>query len=239
MPRKPVVLGELQFSSREEANAFFSGILNSNAIDEELSGNEYDAVFCLLSNHPRAEDKMRSGVQALYVGRGAHANNRCFHLRRIDGTTEDFSIGKCLKGDYKPFHKFCVAGRKAVENEIRKFKREYFETNAKRDGTVRCHDTGAALIYEDAHVDHRAPMTFSAIAHTFIKSRKLDLTAVTYITEGKYGNEFSDPQLAKDFAEWHRDTAILRVVQGRGNLQRSSTGRITMTKKDQKLAEET
>lgn len=239
MVRKPVVLDTICFASRKEANSFFSAILNAKTIGQELAGEEFESVFSLLASHPSAAEKIGPGIDALYVGKGFHKNSRCFHIRRIDGSTENFSIGKCLRGENKPFQRFCIAARRATQNELRAFKRKYFEANANEDGFVRCQECGELLDYETAHVDHRLPMTFSVIAYTFVKATRLDLSSVEYLTENVFGNIFADPGLRNAFADWHRKCALLRIVKGKRNLERAHFGKLSATSKDQQLQNKT
>ncbi|QFS50663.1 hypothetical protein GXM_08157 [Nostoc sphaeroides CCNUC1] len=52
--------------------------------------------------------------------------------------------------------------------------------------------TKEKITFEEAHIDHREPLTFSAIVHFFIQANTIDINTVDYITEGKYGNEFKN-----------------------------------------------
>ena len=188
--------------------------------------------MALLLNHPRAEEKTGPGVEAIKVAVGHNSSNRCFHVVRTDGSIEDFSIGKCIDGDHSDFHKFCVACRRAVEADVRAYKRKFFDQNADLNGQVKCQSSGQLISYEEAHADHREPFTFSAIAHFFYKSKGLDLEVIQYDTKGKYGNEFSDLEIIDSFREWHKENAKLRIVHGKTNLRKGYLGRVKATKAD-------
>lgn len=235
MPKKPVALGELQFSSKGEAKTYFSEILNNHPVGTALSDDDFDDVMSLLLCHPKADDKIGSGVKSIKIDQGFYSSNRCFYVVRTDGSVEDFSISKCIDGDHSPFHKFCVACRRAVETDLRSMKGKYFEENGDSKGRVVCPVTKEKIKFEEAHVDHREPLTFSSIVHFFIKASKTNLDKVEYLTEGKYGNEFKDNVLAEKFRTWHCENAKLRVVKGKTNLSKSHLGRITSTKADQTL----
>lgn len=86
MPKKPVVVGELLFSAKGEAKEYFSEILNKYPLGTELNGNEFDNVMALLLCHPRAEEKVGSGIKSIKVDRGFYSSNRCFHVVRVDGS---------------------------------------------------------------------------------------------------------------------------------------------------------
>lgn len=236
MAGKPVTLGEFNFSTKKEAKALFSKILNETELEGFLEGENFDYVMALLLNHPQVKDKIGDGVEGIKVASGLHSLNRCFHVLRTDGSIENFSIGKCIDGEHSDFHKFCIACRRAVEIDVKIYKRKFFDENADSNGLVRCQNNSSLLIsFEEAHADHREPFTFSSIAHFYHKAKGLDLGAIEYETKGKYGNEFSDSSLADSFRQWHKENAKLRIVHGKTNLRKGYLGRIKSTKADGKV----
>ncbi|CAB0776888.1 hypothetical protein FRC0182_00633 [Corynebacterium diphtheriae] len=56
-----------------------------------------DEVFIrdLLTHHPRAEEKIGAGVHAVFIGFGEYGH-RHFHVRRADGSVDNFSIKQCV-----------------------------------------------------------------------------------------------------------------------------------------------
>lgn len=236
MPKKPVVIGELQFSSKGAAKEYFSDILNKYPLGKELSDSDFDDIISLLLCHPKADEKVGSGVKSIKIDQGFYSSNRCFHIIRTDNSVEDFSIAKCIDGDHSLFHKFCIACRRAVDAELRAIKGKHFEEHSDSEGRVICPATKERIKFDEAHVDHREPFTFSAIAHFFIKANNIALCEIEYLTEGKYGNEFKDNELTEKFRAWHRENAKLRVVKGRTNLAKSHLGRVANTKADKTLS---
>jgi len=230
--RIAVTLGEYKFASKKEAKGFFSVILNGCEIGEDLESENFDYVMALLLNHPRSTKKIGNGVKSIRVGRGYNSFNRCFHVVRNDESVEDFSVGKCIDGDHSPFHRFCVACRRSVEEDIRDYKVNYFRQNRDGAGKVKCQNSGQKISFEQAHVDHREPFTLAAIAHFFIQAKSLDLDSIEYQTEGKYGDEFADDSLSSEFRAWHKNNAKLRIVNGPSNLRKSYLGRVKSTKAD-------
>jgi hypothetical protein len=122
-----------------------------------------------------------------------------------------------------------------VEPDLGNMKRIYFEKNGDSEDKVVCPITKEKIKFNEAHVDHREPFTFSSIVHFFIKVNSINLNEIEYLTEGRYGNEFKDSSLAEKFKDWHRENAKLRVVKGKANLSKSYLGRVTNTKADKKL----
>lgn len=235
MPRKPVKLGEYKFESKQEAKHFYSSILNSVHLGKILEGENFDYVMALLLNHPNVDEKVGKGVKHITVQTGYNSKNRCFHIVRKDNTVEDFSIGKCIDGDHSNFHKFCIAARRAVEGDLKKFKRDFFEKNSDSEGKVKCQLTGKKISFEQAHIDHREPFTFSAIVYFFIQAQDINLDSVKYITTNTYGNEFEDQEIIKEFIQWHKNSAKLRIVNSKSNLKKGYLGRIKTTKKDYEI----
>ncbi len=233
MPKKPVVLGELKFDSKKEAKEHFSNILNKHPLKTKLSNGEFDDVMSLLLCHPKADEKIGSGVKFLKIDQGYNSSNRCFHIIREDGSMENFSIGKCINGDHSPFYKFCIACRKSVESDLSEMKKQYFQEKSDSEYKVICPLTKEKIEFNESHIDHREPFTFASIVHFFIQARNIDLNQIKYITQNNYGNEFEDNQLSQDFQSWHKKNAKIRIVNGKANLAKSHLGRIADTKADQ------
>lgn len=235
MASKPIRLGEFNFSSKKEAFQLYSEILNRVTLDEPLEDADFDYVMALLLNHPYAENKIGVGVKILKAAAGLHAGNRCFHIVRTDGSVDDFSIGKCINGEHSDFYKLCIACRRSVENDVRGYKRKFFEENADSNGYVKCSSTGVLITPEQAHADHREPFTFSALVYFFSKAKNLDISQINYETSGKYGNEFKDIALSESFMDWHKENAKLRIIDSASNLKKGYLGRVTSTKSDGKI----
>ncbi len=232
MPKKPVVIGELLFSTKKEATSYFTKILNKYPLATAIHGKEFDDVIALLLCHPRASEKIGSGIKSIKVDQGFNRSNRCFHVVRVDDSVEDFSIAKCIDGDHSPFYKFCIACRKSVETELRARKEKYFKEEGDKESKVVCPITKEKITFEESHLDHREPFTFSVIVHFFIQANGIDLNSVEYVTECKYGNELKNHEIADKFRDWHRENAILRIVKGKANLAKSYLGRVSITKAD-------
>lgn len=233
MASKALNLGEFSFKSKKEARELYTSILYQCKLGSPLEGDSHDYVMALLINHPRAAEKIGSGVDYLKVDIAHGKAGRCFHVVRKDGTSDNFSLGKCINGDHSVFHKFCLACRMAVKDEVNKFKREYIEENTDaEDGLIKCQSSGDRILPGDASVDHREPLTFSTIAHFFVQAKNIDLSSVSYVTEGKFGNVFSDQNIVNDFKAWHKKNARLRVISSKYNLRKAHLGRISQTKAD-------
>lgn len=228
-----ITLGEFEFNTKKEAKELYKDILNNSALDELLQGEAFDYVMALLLNHPNVTAKMAGQqVKALIVSQGKYQPNRCFHLVRQDDSIEDFSISKCIDGEYSGFRKFSIAARQVVEDELLQYKIKYFEEKSDENNKVKCTISGELISKDEAHVDHREPFTFSAIVHFFIQSKNIDLDKIKYCSENQYGNTFGDINLIDEFRIWHKQNAILRIVSKSKNMSKGYLARITKTKAD-------
>lgn len=228
-----IEIGESVFTTKKDALAFYKEILNSYKPGEEINNEDFDLVFNLLRIHPNSAEKIGVGIEKIVVEQDAY-KTICFHVLRKDNTKENFSYIKCINGESNDFTKFSKACRKAVEKDLKEIKQDYFKENSK-EGKVKCQETKESIQFEDAHVDHRQPNTFSVIVDRFIEVNKIQLQSVSYTSIENYGHEFTDKQLAESFRDYHKLKANLRVVKKSRNLARSFQGRITSQKKDLRI----
>lgn len=240
MPKKTVILNDqLSFSSKKDAVDYFRQLLYRWETNESITGSDFDAVESLLLKHPRQVSKIGDGINKLFVAKTEHGN-RCFHVERLDGTIENFSIFKCINGEPSHFQRFCAAGRIAIASVIVKHKRRVFEETQNSEHKIRCPETNQLISYDEAHVDHKPPNTFSIICKHFLTHMKMiddnfDCSAIPYLHESTYGAPFQDTLLTDKFVEYHKNTAILRIVKASKNLSKAHLARITPTKSDRTL----
>lgn len=232
---KPITLGHLSFKKQGDALAYFKDLLSGISPGTALMGNEYRDVEALLSGHPRAQEKIGTGIATLLVD-VADFDGKCFHIIRSDGSRENFSYKKCIAGDPPPFTTFSVACRRAVAGELDAFKRKYFEEKQNSEAKVKCPETGKWITLQESHVDHKSPMSFSVIVKFFLSAESLDPATISYTREGLYGSELSDDAIAGKFREWHRKNATLRVIEAGRNLSKAHLARVKPTKDDQTLS---
>lgn len=196
-----------------------------------LVGGEFAEVEALLMNHPRAIDKIGSGVDAIVVDIEQHHNSKCFFVVRADGTFDDFSYRHCIDGERKPFAVFCDAARKAVRSMVSEFKRDSFGGNS-CGGKVFCAVTGKELLWDNAVVDHQPPLAFSVIVNQYIDENSINLTSVKYVHDVSGGVEFDDAQLSACFTSYHQRIAVLRVIDRAENSRTAYIGRIDLSRTD-------
>jgi hypothetical protein len=231
--RKPIQIGECTFKTKSEAIEFYKDILNSYQKGEELNNSDFESVFNLIKNHPESDRKIGCGIEKIVVENGGY-NYNCFHLVRQDSSKEDFSYRKCITGEPNKFSMFSQACRKAVENDLKNIKQRYFRDNS-TNGLVKCQDTAELINFENSHVDHRQPNTFSVIVDRFVELNRIELSKVEYDKIENYGHHLKDKELEKQFRDYHAEKANLRVVNKQRNLSRSYQARINRQQKDLKI----
>lgn len=88
-----VLGGRIQTTRRNVRHILFSYDLG-----EELHNPDLKLVRALLQYHPDAKAKVGCGVCGIKVDTSLHPDgSRCFWVRRIDGSLEDFSAKKCFE----------------------------------------------------------------------------------------------------------------------------------------------
>ena len=68
-----------------------------------LSKKEFEIVTLALEQHPEASLRIRCGLESIFVKEiyFKGVKSYCFHIRRIDGTEEDFSYNWCFNRNIK------------------------------------------------------------------------------------------------------------------------------------------
>jgi hypothetical protein len=230
-------VGKHEFPSKKSAEDYYRTILYRNEMGSPLTGDDLEDVAALLSCHPSSPEKIGVGVAFVYTDKDDF-KGRCFHLCRLDGSTDNFSFKLCLNGEPPAFRRFCNACRFVVAQDISEFRQKIFsDPNHCVEGFVQCAKTGAWVSSADAHIDHAEPLLFSHIVRDFISSRSVTLDAFdAYKHEGLYGAVFTDVSLIEDFLNYHRKVAVLQVVSRKSNLQDAWKGRLDLKPKTTAMA---
>lgn len=93
---KPLIVGDKHFRTQTEATAFIKELLNSQPFKVVIPEPHHSFLSALLAFHPRAAEKIGTGIHHFTVEPALHGT-RCFYLTRVDGTKTDFSTGKCVR----------------------------------------------------------------------------------------------------------------------------------------------
>jgi hypothetical protein len=208
------------FRTKKAALEHFRAMLARYRDGQAVEGEDDADLRGLLTRHPEVERKVGVGVDGFYVDK-ALLGTRCFYLRRLDGSTTDFSFISCVNGRAPtPHQEFMQAARLAVQEQLRHSKVLHFEKKKGSDGRVPCDLTGRPLLLEEAHLDHSEPMTFEVIVKAFLAARGIT-NPEEHVTDGadhQFVASFKDQKLADDFREFHKQLAILRWIAKDKNL---------------------
>ncbi|KAL5217903.1 hypothetical protein ABZP36_018587 [Zizania latifolia] len=94
---KPVKLGPKEFATAVEMFDYFFALLHSWAPQLEINKYEHMVLEDLLKKgHAEADRKIGPGIEAFEIRNHPVWQSRCFFVRRVDGSYDDFSFRKCV-----------------------------------------------------------------------------------------------------------------------------------------------
>ncbi len=228
MVAKPVKLATRSFSKTGDAHAFFSAMLNRYQVGERVSDDDALDLAAVLERHPEYQQKIGSGLDHFEIMMTEHGT-QCFRIARIDGTGTDFSTRYGVTGR-PPSRKQEVsqAFRRAVRFDLYKARDAFFKEHANAAGQITCAVTNEWIGRDEAHMDHRPPMTFEMIVITFLAHRGLSLDAVPITTgqDEQVSAELTDVDLSEAFRQYHAQVAYLDLVKRTVNLSQASRSRL-------------
>lgn len=167
-----------------DATYFFKAMLNRYRPGEWVNNEDCFDLAALLERHTGYVAKVGCGVSHFEVMMTEHGT-QCFRIIRTDGSGTDFSYSHCIT-QRPPSRKQEVsqAFRRAVRFDLYEARDKFFATQSDADGNVTCAATGERITRNDAHMDHRPPMTFEVIVTTFLCGRGMSLDGVP-LTNGQ------------------------------------------------------
>lgn len=215
MPSKTTyTLGGLTFTSKAAAEHHAQDILYAYAPPAVLNDHDLQFVLDMLAYHRRAAEKIGLGVQAIWIKRNQWGD-ATFQIERIDGTWADFSYRKCLAQENHA-SKVKAALRFAIKDQTAAVARIFF---ADCD-TAICEVSGEPFTRMTAHVDHIPPRTFVALVSEWMDTRGLSFDNIDVVDGHRgEGNILADPFIERDWCEYHRAHALLRVISAEANMR--------------------
>lgn len=185
-------------------------------IGDPLLSRDELLLLDLLKQHPRADEKIGSGLAYFTVQvNPQYPNTRSFWIHRTDGTNTDFSYRICLRPPTQ-WETVNAAFRQAIYEDVIHFKMMAFAEHPR----MRCPVTGDEYEFQDMHVDHKPPNTFIIILKDFITSRNLDIEKVPLITsDGLAGRVLGDDALVATWRGYHGAFADLWVISRDAHVQ--------------------
>jgi len=202
---KPTKIGDIYFKTKKMAKDHYKEMLNRYDLGEFLCEMDKEELYWLLVMHPDSETKLGCGVLN-FVVRKTDKGTRCFHIVRFDGSEENFSYLKCIDGEVSDGHRFRVACRMAIYNDMLEYRRENYKGD---DIDSMC-------------VDHVYPLTFDRLVYNYLQSRNIVARDVEYDGKNNYGHEFMDKELKEDFRDYHKEVANLQIIDRKLNLKKGN-----------------
>lgn len=188
---------------------------------------EHNTLFELLKKHPDADKKIGCGVDYFYVQQSKWKKNQYnFMIKRVDGSSVDFSFNKCLHPERKTSKEinWGLIFRNVVKDQTDAFRVSAFEAVGEDDKFV-CSQTKLKFKKIYSHVDHVYPLTFDSILLEFIDVEKIDLNKIR-LSEDKGTSEVReilDENIVRLFSDFHRERSVLRIVCSSANQQAKRT----------------
>lgn len=93
------------FRSVKTLRSMLQDILHQSKAGDRLQGRDVELLKEVLTFHPHSADKVGKGVEGFKVDASLHEKgSNCFWVLRKDGSTEDFSMRKCMEVLEKTSH---------------------------------------------------------------------------------------------------------------------------------------
>lgn len=210
-----ICIGDLTFATKARAIQHFREMLGRYEVGNTVSEADAADLRALLERHPIHEQKRGPGIAGFSVisAPGMFGNTRTFMIRRVDGTTTDFSFLKCISapGARVLVHRTL---RYEVSDDILAARQSYFAEHANGRGQVPCRLTGVMVSIDQARVDHAPPYTLHTLATTFLLARKIAPEEILLepSIDNQYGRKLCDRTLAADWRAFHHGLAHLRII---------------------------
>lgn len=201
----PVNVGNIAFDSKKAAKDYVRGMLDKYESFSSLSAADRAFVLDLLYMHPQYEHKLGRGISLVYVDWDRQSRrDKSLYIVRVDGTEAEFGWDCCID-ERNRRHDVLEAFRRAVEDHIRKFKRDSFARQ------TRCPVTRMVIDSLDSHVDHKPPKTFNWLVCMFLKQQGAELAGVSVARKGDELH-LQDAGLKRAWRAFYRREAQLRLV---------------------------
>jgi uncharacterized protein DUF3223 len=210
---KPVQIGRFAFATQKEAREFIRAILSTSTWGEPLVGETLEFVLSLLDRHPRASEKIGSGIKHVTVDKDG-SGDRCFHIQRIDGEKYHFSYQKALAGKDNIRSMVLGALNRAVDEQIWAFR-----DSELAKGPQTCPYTREAITKDNYHVDHPDP-TFFELQTKWFEETGLTPADIKISdgSENEIGRQMTDLEQKESWRAFHLANARLRLLSPLGNL---------------------
>lgn len=179
-----------------------------NMLKNGITNEDQPFLFALIDRHPDAAIKIGPGIKEFFVYQWPNGfRNKCFAIKRIDGTVSTFSYLNCGLSPRSKRTMVTGAFRHTIQDQIIAF----------RNGA---RDAGGGIL--GGHVDHGVgEKSFSGILKAFCVDRSIELLDVEFV-EVEDHQELASKGLAADFARYHEARAELRMLDATSNMRQGN-----------------
>ncbi len=205
------------FSSQEKAEESARAILYNDVLNTTLNeaDHEYMCAYFRLF-HLEWEEKIGVGIKNIFrIKEPQYGKVRGFKIVRLDESDTDISfiIERINKNDFK--QQFNSALRFIVEPQIFEFKEKSFGSRL----FLLCPIENVEVTKDNCHIDHDSP-TFKEIVNSFVLKYniKIDKDILVKSTDNQLIPELANAEMIKQFFDYHKELANLRVVSIKANL---------------------
>jgi hypothetical protein len=180
----------------------------------ETSPAEYEFFNELTKRHAASEEKRKDMVDLSIRQDAINKKALAIDIVNSDGSRTEISWSKCVTGKQETTHsKFHAALRYAVTDQIAAFREaNHVEICELCDTSMDPHGRGQVdhILHFEILVDN-----FMALQE-FMMPTEYEKEPVTYLTRFKE----EDQNIARRFAEYHKEHATLRIICAQCNLKR-------------------
>jgi hypothetical protein len=208
---KPIIIGDTAFPTKKAAGAAIREILYAYEIGQTVSLEHSAFLGDLLLLHPEVADKVGGGIASFQVRQ--NEGSRGFWLTRTDGSSTDFSFLSCLTPPLPESE-----ARAAFRYEVQEQKFAFRDNAFSGTSWLNCPVSGIPVSATTCHVDHEIP--FESLLTSFLNAVGVSLAEVKVepTRDGDTNTRLADRILAKKWATYHRQHALLRIVSIKANL---------------------
>ena len=203
------------FTSRQVVLARAADILRRYEPGLELKGEDYRFIRELIDKHPRAPFVVGCGIQAITAyqppRRRGRVPDKSLRIIRLDGTVALCGFKDVLLGRVHNREEFVKAAREAVKFQIELFSRSAFKSSLSQ---IWCHDQKTWITYRNHEVKYLGK-SFEELIDSYVAIKQLHLAGIRYFRSDQHEGAvfFADPDDKREWQNWHRQHAQLRIVK--------------------------
>jgi len=234
---KQTTIAEITFTSQKQCVDYTRTLMGNLTVGQKIcpAHPDYPFVNALARRHPEFAIKKGSGINYYFYSSPSGYHTPCFHIRRTDGTSIDFSYLTCIRGESNNARSIKLAVlREIIFEDKTKLKSIRFIQSADCWGEITCPVQNWNVSFEKTHADH-AEKSFKYLVESFLKLEGLTLEELKIFEDSKGKSLLSDAQLEIRWLCYHRKEARITLVSEAANLNRPPFSKRALTPKESQL----